>query len=191
MRALGWEVHGIEPDPVAAESAAHSTGAKIWPGSAETAQPPEGTFDAVVSLHSIEHVYDPRELVRRAAGFLRPGGFLYILTPNFESLGQTRFRQDWFALEIPRHLNLMTPKSLRSICESCGLLRVKSVRTLSRRALREREQVYTVRDTGDFNAPFEPRPGQSFGTKWFGFLEGLGNSFFKWGEELELIAHRR
>ncbi len=191
LRELEWEIHGIEPDPVAAEKTARTVGAKIWPGNVETAQIPEGAFHAVVSLHSIEHVYDPAFFVKRAAGFLRPGGFLYVLTPNFQSLARRSFRQDWLALDAPRHLNLLTPKSLRSICESGDLFRVQSVRTLSRRARREREHVYAVRQTGNFHGDFKPSPAQAAAIALFSLLEKTGNPFFQWGEEIELIAYRR
>jgi 2-polyprenyl-3-methyl-5-hydroxy-6-metoxy-1,4-benzoquinol methylase len=191
MRELGWEIHGIEPDPQAAERAARGTGARIWPGGIETAQIPDQSFDAVVSLHAIEHVYDPRLFISRAAGFLRPGGFLYVVTPNFQGLTRRMFHQDWLALDAPRHLNLLTPMSVRAICESCGLLRVRRIRTLTRRARREREHVYAVRGSGDFNAEFRPSPAQDFAVRWFSLLEKLGNPFFRWGEEIELIALRR
>ena len=191
MRELGWEVHAIEPDPIAAGKAARTAGAKIWPGTVETAQVPEGTFHAVVAMHSIEHVYDPALFLSRAASFLSPGGFLYILTPNFDSLTRKSFHQDWLALDVPRHLNLLTPRSLRSLCESNGLLRVQSVKTLSRRARRDREHVFAVRQTGDFNGDFKAKPSQSVAINLFGLLERAGNPFLHWGEEIELIAYRR
>jgi 2-polyprenyl-3-methyl-5-hydroxy-6-metoxy-1,4-benzoquinol methylase len=190
MRELGWEIHGIEPDPIAAEKVTRTVGAKIWPGNLETAQVPDGHFDAVVALHSIEHVYDPVIFLERAAGFLRRGGFLYIVTPNFDSLTRKTCHRDWLALDVPRHLNLMTPKSLRSICESNSRLRLQSLRTLSRRARREREHVYAVQRTGNFHGEFRPVFAQSAFLTLFSLLERIGNPFFGWGEEIELVASR-
>lgn len=45
----------------------------IFPGVSE--------FDAVVSVEVIEHLYSPRELVRRAYEGLRPGGVFVVTTP--------------------------------------------------------------------------------------------------------------
>ena len=191
MRELGWEVHGIEPDPAAARRAASNAGATIWPGGIETASVPSGAYDAVVALQSIEHVYDPRLFVERAASFLRPGGFLYIATPNFDSLARRRFHEDWLALDVPRHLHLLTPESLRVISETSGLLRLACVRTLSRRAVREREHVYTVRGTGSFHGDFRPSFAQRISIDIFGIVEKVGNLSLQWGEEIELIAYRR
>jgi ubiquinone biosynthesis O-methyltransferase len=40
-----------------------------------------GTFDRVVALEVIEHLYDPRMFVRRAFEALKPGGRLVLSTP--------------------------------------------------------------------------------------------------------------
>jgi 2-polyprenyl-3-methyl-5-hydroxy-6-metoxy-1,4-benzoquinol methylase len=190
LRELGWEIHAIEPDPAAAEKAARNAGARIWPGSVETAQVPESTFDAVVSMHAIEHVFDPRTFIERAANFLRPGGFLYITTPNFQSLARRTYGRDWHALDAPRHLNMLTPKSLESICRSTKMLRVQSIRTLTRRARREWEHVHAVRETGDFFGDSKPSLPQRVGRESFNLLEKAGSQFLKWGEEIELVAYK-
>jgi 2-polyprenyl-3-methyl-5-hydroxy-6-metoxy-1,4-benzoquinol methylase len=38
-------------------------------------------FDAIVSVEVIEHLYSPRQFVRRAYAALRPGGILIVTTP--------------------------------------------------------------------------------------------------------------
>jgi hypothetical protein len=95
------------------------------------------------------------------------------------------------ALDVPRHLHLLTPASLRAIAEASGPLRVVSLRTLTRRARREREHVYAVRQTGDFHGSFQPTIAQSFALGMFSAVERAGNSFLRWGEEIELIAYRQ
>jgi len=43
----------------------------------------DGAFDAVVSCETVEHVADPARAVRELARVLRPGGMLYLTTPNY------------------------------------------------------------------------------------------------------------
>jgi len=42
-----------------------------------------GTFDTVISCETIEHVPDPRRAIRELARVLRPGGRLFLTTPNY------------------------------------------------------------------------------------------------------------
>jgi 2-polyprenyl-3-methyl-5-hydroxy-6-metoxy-1,4-benzoquinol methylase len=43
--------------------------------------PGVSTFDAIVSVEVIEHLYSPRDFVRRAHEALRPGGLFVVTTP--------------------------------------------------------------------------------------------------------------
>jgi len=47
---------------------------------------PAAPYDAVLALHVAEHVDDPRALLARVRGWLRPGGRLVAVVPNAESL---------------------------------------------------------------------------------------------------------
>jgi len=43
---------------------------------------PDGAFDVVATLQVIEHVWNHKEFVRECLRVLRPGGLLYVTTPN-------------------------------------------------------------------------------------------------------------
>jgi 2-polyprenyl-3-methyl-5-hydroxy-6-metoxy-1,4-benzoquinol methylase len=45
-------------------------------------------FDAVLLMDVLEHVTSPRELLNQVIPFLKPGGFLFIETPNSAALGK-------------------------------------------------------------------------------------------------------
>ncbi|MTD45420.1 methyltransferase domain-containing protein [Conexibacter sp. W3-3-2] len=47
---------------------------------------PDEPVDAVLALHVVEHVDDPRTLLAHLATWLRPGGRLVVVVPNAESL---------------------------------------------------------------------------------------------------------
>lgn len=130
MRARGWVVIGVEPDPKAAVGARQS-GLDVRDGMLADAQFDGETFDAVVLSHVIEHVHDPIALVRECRRVLRPGGTLVVLTPNLASLGHRRFGPDWRGLEPPRHLHVFSMRALMACVSTAGLT-VAHARTSAR-----------------------------------------------------------
>jgi 2-polyprenyl-3-methyl-5-hydroxy-6-metoxy-1,4-benzoquinol methylase len=122
LSRLGHEVIGAEPDPVAREIA-RGKGLKALPGTAE--ELPEEVrgerYHLVVMSHVLEHCPDPRLAVSNAAGLLAERGLLVIETPNNEARGLERAGVLWPWLDVPRHLNFFTSRSLASICTDSGL----------------------------------------------------------------------
>ena len=47
---------------------------------------PSERFDDILLCHLLDHVCDPQQVVRRAAGWLNPGGKIIAIAPNSESL---------------------------------------------------------------------------------------------------------
>ncbi|WP_295456947.1 methyltransferase domain-containing protein [uncultured Thiodictyon sp.] len=118
MRAGGWAVWGVEPDAQSAARAA-ALGLSIVPDllSAPFA---DQSFDAITLNHVIEHLHDPCATLARCQALLKPGGRLWIATPNLDALGRVRFGRAWRGLETPRHLVLFTAASLRGILAAAG-----------------------------------------------------------------------
>jgi SAM-dependent methyltransferase len=84
IRQLGsWKLCGLESSETAV-SLARSQGFDVRLADAttglETLFEPE-TFDLIISVEVIEHVYDPRGLLRQAHSLLRPNGRLLLTTP--------------------------------------------------------------------------------------------------------------
>ncbi len=117
--ALGWRAEGVDTDP-AAVRIAREKGRDVRLGRMEDDRGAPDRFDAVVMSHLIEHVPDPRGLLRGAFRVLKPGGALSVVTPNTRSLGRRRFGPAWFHLDPPRHLNLFHPRLLRRLVEEAG-----------------------------------------------------------------------
>ena len=117
--ACGWRLHGLEPDPRAA-SAARWRGMTVY----ESALPRTGlrdeTYDAVTMSHVIEHLHDPVSALQEVRRILKPGGTLWIGTPNVESIGHRRFGVNWRGLEPPRHLVLFSGASLAEALDRAG-----------------------------------------------------------------------
>jgi 2-polyprenyl-3-methyl-5-hydroxy-6-metoxy-1,4-benzoquinol methylase len=116
---LGWEAEGLDFDPAAVANARRK-GLNVRLGRLEAQGFAGGRFDAIVMSHLIEHVHDPRGLLRECRRLLDPEGTLVVLTPNAESLGHRVFQAAWFPLEPPRHLQIFNMLNLRKLVEEAG-----------------------------------------------------------------------
>lgn len=127
MRDLGWDVVGVEPDPIAAQLA-RKFELEVQSSTLEEARLPNDSFDAVTMNHVIEHVPDPIGTLTECKRVLRPGGLLVVVTPNGDGLGRRRFGPSWRGWEVPRHLFVFTPRTLRACATRAGL-RIELLRT--------------------------------------------------------------
>lgn len=115
----GWNVRGIDFDADAVE-AARRAGLDVSLGPIESLAEESNRYDAITLGHVIEHVHDPRGTLSACLRLLKPGGWLWIETPNVESRGHARFGRHWRGLEAPRHLILFHPRALRALLEDVG-----------------------------------------------------------------------
>jgi SAM-dependent methyltransferase len=132
MRELGWDVVGIEADPVAVENS-RMMGLDTRLGGLKAHAFPDASFDAIYASHVLEHVHDPLGLLEECRRILKPGGVVVMLTPNLAGWGHRRFRGDWALLDSPRHIMLFSPKNARTILQKAGF-RTRRVRTSARAA---------------------------------------------------------
>jgi hypothetical protein len=56
---------------------------------------------------------------------LKPGGYIWVETPNTDSFGYERYREHWRGLEAPRHLVLFNTASLRWSFEQAGFAGIR------------------------------------------------------------------
>lgn len=84
MKAEGWDGTALDPDARAAEHARSVVGVKAVAADFMKAEG-LGRFDAVSFNKVLEHHPDPVAMLRRAHGFLAPGGFVYVELPDGES----------------------------------------------------------------------------------------------------------
>lgn len=127
LAELGHDVLGIEPDPVARETAA-ALGLTVLPGLAEDLpeQLAGQRFDAILFFHVMEHCADPSRALAAALEHLAPDGQVIIEVPNSDCLGHQSFGPLWLWLDIPRHLNFFTAQSLAALVAAHGLTTAKT-----------------------------------------------------------------
>lgn len=118
-REMGWNAEGIDFDEQAVR-AARANGLEVRHGGIELLQGVRERYDVITLSHVIEHVHDPLDLLVRIHLLLKPGGRLWLETPNLESVGHGLYGPHWRGLEPPRHLVLFTSTSLRSVLRRAG-----------------------------------------------------------------------
>jgi ubiquinone/menaquinone biosynthesis C-methylase UbiE len=96
----------------------------------------DASFDLVAASDVIEHVQSPERFAGEAARVLRPGGLLFLATPNRYSLGLEPHVRLWGVGYLPRpaaeryvraargvsydHVHLLSARSLRMILAAAG-----------------------------------------------------------------------
>ncbi len=124
--AAGWNVAGVDTDPVSVTTA-QKRGLEVRLGSLEAFSDMPGSFDVITLSHVIEHLHDPRAAIKEIYRLLKPGGRVWIDTPNISSYGHQRFGRNWRGLEPPRHLVLFNWNALESVLEEEGFGTVEKV----------------------------------------------------------------
>jgi 2-polyprenyl-3-methyl-5-hydroxy-6-metoxy-1,4-benzoquinol methylase/ribosomal protein S27E len=109
------ETHGIDmnSDSVAVAKAG---GHRTYAGRFEDVDLPQSHFDLVYSSHVIEHVPDPKAFAKKVRTLLKPGGILWLWTPNVGSIDAKWFQNKYWGLYcFPRHFFLYDSKSIRRL----------------------------------------------------------------------------
>jgi SAM-dependent methyltransferase len=189
LRALGWEAHGLEVDPVAAERARETSGCEVRVGALEATDDPLGLFDLVYMSHVFEHLPDPARALARCLELLAPGGRLVLVYPNPRALTVKLFRSFACVFEPPRHLVLPTTGAAVALLRTVGFVDVRA-QTSSRHASASfaASRCQRAGASWDWSRPRPPAVGDRLLGLTEGLLVALGAPV---GEEVIVRARRR
>jgi 2-polyprenyl-3-methyl-5-hydroxy-6-metoxy-1,4-benzoquinol methylase len=121
MRERGWNVRGMDFSARAAQEAKRLHGLDVLVGTLPHPAIEPRSFDLITMGAVLEHVHWPHQLIGAGVEALQPGGMLAVSVPNIASWGYRVFGQDWWPLELPRHLLHFTPVTLARLMEAHGL----------------------------------------------------------------------
>lgn len=119
MANKGWQVQGIEFSEKAAQSASQ-LGYPVHAGPLETAPQPDEPFDLIVGWMVLEHLNDPVSALKKLRAWAKPDAWLVLSVPNAGSLEFNIFKDKWYALQLPTHLQHFTPTTLEKTLSAGG-----------------------------------------------------------------------
>ena len=113
----GFQVAGIEPSVTASE-VARRNGLDVETGYFPAVCPSD-RFAAVVMSHVLEHLFDPREIMRALAQAV-PGGYALFVQTNWHGLIPRLYRRRWYAWVPAQHFWHFTPYGLAVLFQPLG-----------------------------------------------------------------------
>lgn len=88
-------------------------------GTLEKADFAPNYFDVIILADVLEHFFDPRGELESLRRILKPGGILYISTPDIDSFTSRVFKAKWWGIQ-KGHLYYYSKRTLSNLLDVCG-----------------------------------------------------------------------
>lgn len=110
-------------DPFIPETLRYPNGPTIFKTTLESFSARQGgEFDLIMFHHSLEHVRNPLNDLRMAASLLSDKGWILVAIPVADCVAWEQYRESWVNLDAPRHLHVLTRKSMGILAGQAGLV---------------------------------------------------------------------
>jgi SAM-dependent methyltransferase len=90
----------------------------------QQAQFESDSFDVITLMDVIEHLANPLELASEIFRILRPGGVLFLTTPNFGSLFVKLYGAHAYGIGPDDHASYFQPGTIRRLLSHSGFTRI-------------------------------------------------------------------
>jgi SAM-dependent methyltransferase len=117
----GWDAHGVELGPWAAEAARRRGVPNLNTARLQDMAFPDGHFDVVNASQVFEHLTHPLPELAEIRRVLKPGGVFLIDVPNYHTLPILLNADDFMLNAPPQHVAFYTPRTLRKLLTAGGL----------------------------------------------------------------------
>ena len=79
-----------------------------------------GSFDVISCWHSLEHINDPLNALRKMRSCVSAEGLLFVAIPNFKSFDAHYYKGYWAGYDVPRHLWHLSSYGMVSLAAKAG-----------------------------------------------------------------------
>jgi len=133
FRKLGWDTYGVDVSTYATEYARNQLGLKVYTGVVDELDLPEGYFDLVTLVLTIEHIPNPRTTLAALYRLMKPGAVIIVATHDISGLWPRIVKQRWRHLNVPEHLYFFSNSTLKRLLEATGFstFRITETATLA------------------------------------------------------------
>jgi len=119
VQSKGWAVAGIEPDPAARKLVSK----KILQENIFESLDQVGNkqFNVITLFHVLEHVHDLNKTLSKLVEITSDQGVIFVAVPNHMSYDAIKYKSDWAAYDLPRHLYHFDSHSISLLANKVGL----------------------------------------------------------------------
>jgi 2-polyprenyl-3-methyl-5-hydroxy-6-metoxy-1,4-benzoquinol methylase len=128
-KKLGWkELYGVELSKYAANKSKEKE-LNINVGTLYSAKYPSNYFDVVTIQDVIEHVKDPVKQLKEVYRILKPGGYIFIVTPDVDGFWSKILGHLWYHYKPGEHVIYFSQKTLNKILRDNNFNNIETRKT--------------------------------------------------------------
>lgn len=123
---LGWEsATGLEVSHYAVEFA-QKRGLNVYQGDLFKHDFPPASFDVIMMQDMIEHTVNPLAHLQEAYQLLKPGGWVFITTPNITGIWGRILGPFWYHYKPGEHLTYFSTETIQLALEKTGFSNISA-----------------------------------------------------------------
>jgi len=159
-RRWGFKVTGVEPSAEGREYLS-TLGLNAFSQLEEVNE----KFSGIVMWHSLEHITEPLEYLKRLKSYLKDGGYLFIRVPAYDSVWSKLLGKNWVWFQPHNHYFHYSTNSMKKLIYNAEYQLISLIKQYPNNRLTKQSQKAfrdTFRVTFNLNIGFRKRIGEFF-----------------------------